>query len=278
MSRSRVAALAAGVAALALPLAAAVPAAAQDDVETFRANVDPLNNSGASGTVTIELDPGTNMIDVTANITGVVPDAPHAQHLHFGPEASHTCPTMDLADSEAGNDVQTNPDVLASVEARQAYGPVDVSLTTEGPTDPASALALERFPTAPDGNIDYQRSGIQLTDQQVGYLTSGQYVFAAHGIDYTGDGKYSPETAPSPLAVAALGEEQGSSIPLEGTAPYGCGVVTAAQVDDVPEGEVEAGGGATDGIEYLGLLTLGGVAAAGAGVTLAVRHRRNQHS
>lgn len=290
--RTKWTAFAGGMAALALPLVAAVPAVAQTQgdgsgTQTYKAAIGALNGSGASGTVTITFEPSTNQATVEVDASGVVPGLPHAQHLHFGPDAAHTCPDPSVADSEAGNDVNTNPDVIASVEARPAYGPVDISLTTKGDTSPSSALAVKRFPTAPEGTIDYQRT-ITLTDQQARYLTSGTFVYAAHGIDtVVQDGKYSPDSGTSPLAVAAFGQEEGSAIPLEATAPFGCGVVTATQaggvpakgdmgqVEKAPQGGVETGDAPTGG-DNLGLLALGGTALVGAGVTLAVARRKSR--
>lgn len=285
-------ALAGGVAALALPLAAAAPAAAQDNggdgTQLFQGQIGALNESGATGTVTVALDTSTNMATINVDASGVLAGVPHAQHLHFGPDATHTCPDESLSNREAGNDVQDEPQVLASVEARPAYGPVQISLTTNGaPTGPEAALNLMDFPTAPGGTIEYERT-IKLSDQQVQRLTTGKFVFAAHGIDsIVQDGQYSPETAPSPLAVAALPGNQGQSVPLEGTAPYGCAVLTAAaegaapevgdQMEAVPEGAVDTGDGSTAGIENAGLLALGGTAVLGAGAAFAARRRfRNQ--
>lgn len=46
---------------------------------------------------------------------------------------------------------------LTTVDGVPAYGPVRVSLTTSGETSPDSVLAVDRYPTVPEGTIQYER-------------------------------------------------------------------------------------------------------------------------
>jgi hypothetical protein len=105
--------------------------------------------------------------------------APHAQHIHFGEEARHECPTMD----EAGDD-----DKLDTTEGAPAYGPVAVSLTTEGDTSPDSTLAVERFPAG--GTIEYDRDNIEVSADLAEAIARGEGVVVIHGVDYDDSGKY----------------------------------------------------------------------------------------
>ena len=101
--------------------------------------LNPLNNSGVAGNADVHVNHRRLRIDVDAR--GLARNLPHAQHIHFGATARHECPTV--ADD-------TNGDVrLTTSEGAPAYGPVRVSLTKRGATGPASVLAVNRFPTAP---------------------------------------------------------------------------------------------------------------------------------
>src|SRR5690242_16802881 len=94
---------------LALPAAAimllAVPSAAFAD-ESVQVKLDALNHSGASGTATL-----TAMSDgdlkVSIRSTGLVPNSPHAQHLHGSTDGmDFHCPDMS-ADSDGNGYVST---------------------------------------------------------------------------------------------------------------------------------------------------------------------------
>lgn len=187
-------------------LPATVGAQSTSGAQTFKANLTQLNKSGSSGTATIVLNGDTAQIN--ANVTGVLANAPHAQHLHWAADASHTCPSATA---------QTNGGLLTTADAIPQYGAVDVSLTTSGDTSANSALAVKRFPTPTNSSYSYSRT-ITLTSAQVQHLTSGQYVFVVHGVDGNNDGKYDGS------AKSSLDK----SLPLEATAPTACGVVEAA--------------------------------------------------
>jgi hypothetical protein len=85
----------------------------------------------------------------------------------------------------------TNNDFrLTTTEGAPAYGPIKKSLTTRGDTSPASALAVNRFPTAPRGAIHYNRT-INFHAKAVARgIKNGKGVIVIHGIDYSQNGKY----------------------------------------------------------------------------------------
>src|SRR5215218_7678180 len=117
--------------------------------EHFKANLKPLNSSGAEGHAMLEKE-GSKKIETEIHTKGLAPKLPHAQHIHGFKKAVSECPT--LADS--GND-----NLITTVEGLPSYGPIQVSLTTTGDTSPKSALAVDRFPVAnAKGSVEYERT------------------------------------------------------------------------------------------------------------------------
>lgn len=216
---------------LATTTLAALPAQAhEDDNErrdddknvTLTATLTQLNGSGASGTAKAVV--GDKMIKrIEVHAEGLTPDAPHAQHIHYGQQALNECPTLALDSNHDGR--------LNTVEGIPAYGPVVVSLTTTGDTTPASLLAVDRFPVAKDGGYDYKRKNIKFTDvAKTGNgggtgtakdiaeaIRDGEGVVVIHGIDYNHNGKYDLGT------VGA--SELDPKLPAEATDPAACGVL-----------------------------------------------------
>ncbi|GGK87077.1 hypothetical protein GCM10007382_03780 [Salinibacterium xinjiangense] len=193
-----------------------------DKAVTLTATLSELNGSGASGTATaIVRNQKIQHIEVHA--TGLTPDAPHAQHIHYGNQALNECPTLAQDDNKDGR--------INTVEGLPAYGPVVVSLTTTGDTTPASLLAVDRYPVAKDGIFNYSRDNIEFTDVAgTGYaagggtakqiadsIREGEGVVVIHGIDYNDDAIYSfSEEGASELNPA---------FPAEATDPAVCGVL-----------------------------------------------------
>src|SRR6476659_1716266 len=102
------------------------------------ANLQPVvvNNVPGSGTAQVSVR-GVNLY-VSMAASGLLADAPHAAHIHFGAQARHECPSVsDNTDSDAFR--------LSTSEGAPAYGPVVVSLTKTGDTSPASTLATDRY-------------------------------------------------------------------------------------------------------------------------------------
>ncbi|MDQ0673968.1 Cu/Zn superoxide dismutase [Pseudarthrobacter siccitolerans] len=231
MNRKSVVALGASAAALiAATTMAAGPVQAHDSraeekTVTLTAKLRQLNGSGASGTATAVVR-GETIKHIEVHARGLTPDAPHAQHIHYGEQAMNECPTLKLDVNKDGR--------LTTVEGVPAYGPVVVSLNTTGDTTPASFLDVARFPVSKDGRYNYSRNNIKFTDVAgTGYpgagglgtakqiadaVRDGEGVLVIHGLDYDENGIYnfsSPEGA----------SELNPDLPAEATDPAVCGVL-----------------------------------------------------
>ncbi|WP_222595807.1 superoxide dismutase family protein [Cellulomonas aerilata] len=207
------------------------PAAAHDDhgrsgdrdkVVTKQADLAALNGSGASGKATVVVR-GDEILRVRVRAEGLTPDAPHAQHIHYGQQALNECPGV-AQDLDADGR-------LTTVEGIPAYGPVAVSLTTTGDTSPASVLAVPRYPFAEKGRINYRRTHVPFSDvagagagggtasaaQVADAVRRGEGVVVVHGVDYDGDGTYSFSRGGA--------SELDPSLPAEATDPAICGLL-----------------------------------------------------
>jgi hypothetical protein len=171
-----------------------------------RARLVPLNNSGVAGGATVNVD-GRDL-DIRVNARRLVRGMPHAQHIHFGARAANECPTVRL---DSNKDHRLN-----TAEGLPAYGPVRVSFTTRGATGPGSALAVNRFPTADNGRIRYERQTTTRPRIAQG-IRDGEAVVVIHGIDYNHNGKYDFRGAGK--------SELDPSLPAEATDPVTCGVL-----------------------------------------------------
>lgn len=189
----------------------------------LEAQLSELNGSGASGTASAVVR-NQRIQHIEVHASGLTPDAPHAQHIHYGDDARNECPTADLDTNRDGR--------INTVEGIPAYGPVVVSLNTTGDTTPASFLEVGRFPVAREGELDYSRDDIRFTRVDgTGYqggggtakqiaeaIRDGEGVVVIHGLDYDGNGTYNfsdPEGA----------SELGGGLPAEATDPAVCGVL-----------------------------------------------------
>jgi hypothetical protein len=238
-------------AAATLPFIGVGTAAAADG--STMANLRPvaLNGVDASGTAMVEVK-GTR-IDVTVAASGLLKDNPHAAHIHFGAEARHECP--------AASDDASGDGTLNTSEGVPAYGPVVVALTESGDTSPKSALAVDRFSTAPGGKISYSRGHITVSPEVASAIADGKSVVVIHGVDHNHDGKYDGDTK----------SDLDPKLPTEATDPAICGVLHAA-----PAGGAATGAGGSSTGHDAPLLALGGgllLAAAGTGALTARRAR-----
>ncbi len=174
---------------------------------TLHAELDPLNNSGVEGMATIVFQGDHAHVHIDAY--GLAANLPHAEHIHFGASARHECPTVKD---------DTNLDFrLNTTDGLPAYGPIRKSLTTRGDTSPASALAVDRFPTAPMGAIHYDRTIEVASSTLIRNIEDGKSVLVIHGIDYNDNGKYD---------FASAGKSDlDPSLPSEATDPAACGVI-----------------------------------------------------
>ncbi len=176
---------------------------------TVRSNLEPLNGSGASGDVSVVF--AQNRLTVTVNARGVSPSLAHAQHIHIGGRGE--CPAPNAG---ATSDPK---EVIDTVEGQPAYGPVKVSLTTEGAVGADSALAVPRFPVANANAIyTYNRTFDVPPGTTIDEVRNG--VVVVHGISklYADQGKY--DGAPKSSLDASL--------PLETTVPAMCGKLRPA--------------------------------------------------
>jgi CHRD domain len=242
----------AALAAPALGLAALVglagPAAAADG--SAQATLRPVVLNGVEGNGTAMASVSGTTLTVQVAASGLLADAPHAAHIHFGADARHECPT------EADN---TEGDTLITSEGVPAYGTIVVSLTTQGDTSPASGLAVDRMPVG--ASFDYSRGDVQVSQDVADAIVAGESVVVVHGVDHDDSGAYDGD------AMSDLDP----SLPAEATDPALCGVLEASQMA-MPSGGVETGSGSTAGIENAGLIGAGALALAG-GTALAYRRR-----
>ena len=239
---------------LTMSAASAAEGSAQADLTPV-----PVNPVDATGQAMVEVS-GTTL-SFTLAAQGLLDGSPHAAHIHFGADARHECPTAEDNNAEA-LEGETNPDQhFTSTEGAPAYGPIVVSLTKEGDTSPDSALAVERF--AAEGDFEYSRGDVQVSEEVGQAIVDGQAVVVIHGVDYDGDGAYSA----GERGVSDLMPE----LPGEATDPALCGVLNASQMGEMPEGGVETGAGSTTGVENAGLIGLGALATVGGGALLVRR-------
>ncbi len=170
----------------------------------FKAELNPLNRSGAEGHAMLEKN--GKKVEIKIHTQGLAPKLPHAQHIHGFKQAVSECPTM----AASGRD-----NVLTTTEGLPAYGPIQVSLTTRGDTSPASALAVDRFPVAnAKGFVHYERT-ISVPANVAKNL--GDKAIVQHGVDLNDNGRYDFK--------AAGKSELDPSLPQEATAPANCGVI-----------------------------------------------------
>jgi hypothetical protein len=199
-----------GIAALAgaaLVAPAVITSSAQANAGDLVAHLQPVALNGVDGGGTAWVTVRGTRIEVSMAASGLLADAPHAAHIHFGAEARHECPVA--------TDDTDGSGTLTTSEGAPAYGPVVVSLTKSGDTSPASALAIDRFDTAPGGTLSYQRGQIKVSQSVAKAVADGQAVIVIHGVDHNGDGAYDG-TTPSDLDP---------SLPTEATDPALCGAV-----------------------------------------------------
>ena len=164
-----------------------------------------LNNSGVTGSSTVTVSGRT--VKVSLDGFHLLKGMPHAMHIHFAKEAEHECPTV--------RDDKNADHRLTTSEGVPSYGLVKASLTTRGDTSPSSALAVNRFPTAPKHQIHYDRT-FHVSKQLARAIRNGNAVVVIHGIDYNQNGKYDFSAGKSDLDP---------KLPAEATDPVACGVL-----------------------------------------------------
>lgn len=245
--------VAAGVAVLALPTAAL----ADSHTQQFSANITQANETGASATANISLDGTTATVTIDGD--GFFEGFPHAIHMHGEPGGDNVCGPLNPGDPGFEEADEDGDGFLSVVEGVPAYGPVTVSLTTEGDTSPDSGLAVDRFPTS--STIDYERT-FELEPEVAENLSSLHIVI--HGADLDDSGEIGDlEDENGDIKPSSLDPE----LPFEATAVAACGQITASAAGGVDTG---AGGTAPSGNDA-GLLAAGALALGGLGFVTARR-------
>jgi len=172
----------------------------------LRVDLDHMNNSGVLGRAQLVSLGGRLNVQIDAR--GFLKGMPHAQHIHFGAQARHECPNVAMDD-------RNNDHRLNTVDGNPAYGQIRKSLTTRGDASPASALAIDRFPTTPRGVMHYDRTIKVKGDNLRQGIRNGDAVLVIHGLDYNGNGKYDFRGAGK--------SELDPAFPAEATDPAACG-------------------------------------------------------
>lgn len=187
--------------------ASTTPTAPSARAADLTAALRPLNNSGAHGRAHVVVRGQRAAVHIDAH--RLAKGLPHAQHLHFGKDARHECPSV--------YDDTNNDHRLNVAEGVPAYGPILKSLTTSGDTSPDSALAVDRYPTTLRGHEHYDRR-ISFSQAAVARaIRNGKGVIVIHGVDYNGNGEYDFDGAGA--------SELDPSLPAEATDPAICGVL-----------------------------------------------------
>ena len=210
-----------------LALAIAAPATAQDGgQQVLQANLTQLNDSGASATATVTLDGEEMTVEIDGK--GFTPgEAPHAQHIHGVIGESATCPT-EAQDADGDGIVTTS-------EGAATYGPILVSLTSEGEMTPDDALAVDRMPVSDaNGTLSYERTFT--VDAEVAKNIDSLHI-VSHGVDFDGSGAYDGDRK----------SDLDETLPAEATDPAVCGELVA-----MPMGGVQTGGGGMAGMNHGG--------------------------
>jgi hypothetical protein len=170
----------------------------------FKANLNPLNRSGAEGIAFLHKDGRKLHTKIVS--TDLAPKLPHAQHIHGFKKAVSECPSL----AASGRD-----NLITTAEGQPSYGPIQVSLTTRGDTSPASGLAVNRFPVANRvGFVFYNRTfSVPLNVAR----NLGKKAIVQHGVDLNHNGRYDFRSAGR--------SELDPSLPQEATLPANCGVI-----------------------------------------------------
>jgi len=240
-------------AVLALPATAAFA----QTPHTYSANLTQANDSGASGTVMIELDGTTADISIDGN--NFFDGFPHAIHFHGEPGGDNVCGPLNPGDAGFDEADEDGDGILSVVEGVPSYGGVALSLTTEGDTSPDSALAVDRFPTS--GTLDYRRT-IELPQEVADNLSTLHVV--VHATDLNGSGEIGDQGTPSSLDP---------ELDIEATAPAACGQITA-----MAAGGVATGAGGTATADNGASAALAGAAGLGVLGAVALRRRNGELS
>jgi hypothetical protein len=190
---------------------------------SYSAVLNPLNNSGVSGTANLFLDGDLLTVNLTA--FGLEPNQVHVQHIHGRLDSNNmpldsTSPTLAQDDDGDG--------FVELAEGLDTYGPIILQLTSP-PGDTMSG-----FPTAPDGQINYSQTfdlsvqsqfGTSFTSEQLLPLFLREIVVHGMTVGEVGEG--------TPGEVNGIAE-------YKPTLPVASGEIFERAVTPVPEPETYA--------------------------------------
>ncbi len=241
--------------AMAAPMALSTSFASADEGDAVMLRLDSMKGTNASGDATLTpTSDGGLTVEIRAK--NMVPNAPHAQHIHGDTSgAMKHCPAPS-ADKDGNG-------FISIEEGFPDYGDIHISLTTEGDTTKASGLAVDRMPMADaQGNVSYKRTltAAELPKGTIENLANLHIV--QHGVDANDNAKYDMEGLGESTFAKSLGVD---GIPAEATDSATCGMIT-------PSGGVNTGGEAPTAPNS-GLLAAGGVLMAG-GAAVVISRRR----
>lgn len=223
------------------PAPAAAAAAAAKGLD-YTALLAPVGSNNVSGSGELWVTLVGNRAKFTLQVGGLLSNAPHAGILYAN--AGGKCPSAAHAADNNGHKAVTMTD------AAPLLGAPGTALTVSGSTGADSALALDRYPKA--GAYTYSRT-FDIDPKVASAVKNGTAVMVVDGIDYNRNGKYDN----------VLGMTSG--VPAEGAAPALCGPFVASQMQSVPAGSANTGGGPADSPTALagfGVLSLLGAAGA----------------
>lgn len=135
-----------------------VSAQSDSSSQYFRADLLPLNNSGAQGKVELRLAANKNL-NVHVVASGLEAGGPHVSHIHGRPGGAESdCPTI-AQDTDGDGFVEL-------AEGQVTYGPIIVDFMNIDPDQ--------------DGNVDF-RTTVQLTGDQADALPLPNRHIVIHG-------------------------------------------------------------------------------------------------
>lgn len=261
-------------------LGVGVPAAHASDSWTYQAKLAPvaLNtpSGAASGSVWLTLN-GDRMT-VNEKVSGLAPtlptdtktlDAlgvpaafagkpfPHVQHIHIN--GGDSCPTASADKNGDG--------VISTVEGQPAYGKIGTTFSLTGATDASTATDVTKAPGG--GSYTYKRT-FTVNQDTLSALKNNTAVVVVHGLNPATAPKASLST-PNSLGVTLPGASK--KLALIGTAPALCGKLEKSQMNTMPSGGVQTGGGGTSGLQDQGMFYGAGALFVAAGAVLAMRRR-----
>ena len=235
--------LSAGLALAVVGIGLVLPGtAAAADTWSYQAALNPVIGTMVTGNGASWVSVTGTTAEVKIQVNGLVDGAPHAQTIRIG--AQGLCP------SAAGGSSS-----ISITDGEPFYGTVGASLTTEGDSSPAAAVALGQFPSA--GSYTYSRT-IELDPAVVGALRSGTAVLLVQGVDHNSNGSYDD--------VLGAGEID-PNVPAEATDPTLCGTFEPMQMAGVPDGSADTGGGSAAVTSATGATSVGDPAVTGTAVT-----------